>query len=88
MYCAHIKFCGLIFRVFDWKENSWGINFCGHGGMVGTTVVRFANYASYCGLFFVDRGISQNPLKFIHLENFCTYGMVFQYYGMGTTEGN
>ena len=26
-----IKFCGLIFRVFDYQENSWGINFRGCG---------------------------------------------------------
>ena len=40
-----IKFCGLISCVFDWEENSWGINFCGHGSMVGTIIVRFAKYA-------------------------------------------
>ena len=45
-----IKFHGLIFCVFDWQENLWGINFCGHGSMVGTIVVGFAKYASYCGL--------------------------------------
>ena len=26
-YLTCIKFCGLIFRVFDWQENLWGINF-------------------------------------------------------------
>ena len=45
-----IKFYGLIFRVFDWQENLWGINFCRHGGMAGKIVVGFAKYASYCGL--------------------------------------
>ena len=25
---------------------------------VGTIVVRFAKYTSYCGLMFVDRGVS------------------------------
>ena len=27
-YHMHTKFRGLIFCVFDWQENSWGINFC------------------------------------------------------------
>ena len=27
----HVKFCGLIFRAFDWKENLQGINFHGYG---------------------------------------------------------
>ena len=53
----HIKFRGLIFRAFDWQENSWGINFHGHGGGVGTITIKFAKYANYCGLIFVDRGI-------------------------------
>ena len=26
-YHTCIKFCGLIFHVFDWQENLWGINF-------------------------------------------------------------
>ena len=69
-----IKFCRLIFRVFDWQENLWGINFHGNGGVVGTIIVGFAKYASYCGLIFMDRGIPQNPRKFIHLENFYVYG--------------
>ena len=51
----HIKFRGLNFHVFDWQENLWGINFCGHSGVVGTIVVRFAKYTSYCGLIFVDK---------------------------------
>ena len=51
----HIKFRGLIFHVFDWQENLWGINFHGHGGMVGTIVVRLAKYASYYELIFVDK---------------------------------
>ena len=56
-YPTRNKFRGLIFCVFDWQENLWGINFRGHGSMVGTIIVRFAKYASYCGLIFVDRGI-------------------------------
>ena len=35
--------------LFDWQENSWGINFRGYGSIVGTIVVGFAKYASYCG---------------------------------------
>ena len=69
-----INFCGLIFRAFNWQENLWGINFCGHVGVVGIIIVGFAKYASYGGLIFVDRGISQNPQKFIYLENFYTHG--------------
>ena len=45
--------------------------------MVGTIIVRFAKfakYASYCGLIFVDRGIPRNPQKIIHLESFYAYG--------------
>ena len=55
-----IKFCALNFRVFDWKENWWGINFHCHGGVVGT-IIGFAKYASYCGLIFMDKGIPRNP---------------------------
>ena len=55
IYHRHIKFCGLNFHVFDWQENLWGINFRGHGSVVGMTVVGFAKYASYCGLIFVDK---------------------------------
>ena len=33
----------LIFHVFDWQENSWGINFHGHGGVVDTIIIGFAN---------------------------------------------
>ena len=62
------KFCGLIFHVFDWQENSWGINFRGNGGVVGTIIVGFAKYASYCGLIFVGRDIPQN--LYVHLKNF------------------
>ena len=54
-YHMHIKFYGLIFCVFDWQLNAWDINFCGRDSMVGTIVVRFAKYASYCGLIFVDK---------------------------------
>ena len=59
-----IKFCELIFPVFDWQQNLWGTNFCGHSGTVGTIIVRFAQYASYCQLIFVDK-------HKIH-ENLCT----------------
>ena len=41
-YHICIKFRGLIFYVFDWQENLWGINFCGHISMV---VVGFDKYA-------------------------------------------
>ena len=50
-----IKFRGLIFHAFDWQENLWGINFRGYGSVAGTIIVRFAKYASYCGLIFVDK---------------------------------
>ena len=80
LYCMCIKFCGLIFRVFDWQENLWGINFCDHGGMVGTIIVRFAKYTSYCGLILWIRGIPQNPLKFIHHKNFYAYGITIVTY--------
>ena len=63
VYCKHIKFRGLIFCVVDWQENSWGINFHGHGGMVGTIIVRFAKYASYCGLIFVDKRHTMKSTK-------------------------
>ena len=36
--------------------------------MVGTIVVESANYASYCRLTVVDRGIPRNPQKFMHLK--------------------
>ena len=39
------KFCGLIFRDFDWRENLWGINFHGNGSVVGTIIVGFVKYA-------------------------------------------
>ena len=35
-----IKFRGLIFHVFDWQEYLSGVNFRGHGGMVGTIIRR------------------------------------------------
>ena len=44
-YHTRNKFHGLIFCVFDWQENSWGINFRSNGGMVGTIIVRFAKCA-------------------------------------------
>ena len=28
-YCTRINYRVLIFHVFDWQENSWGINFRG-----------------------------------------------------------
>ena len=34
-YCRCIKFRWLIFCAFNWQENSWGINFCGHDSIVG-----------------------------------------------------
>ena len=60
LYHMRIKFCELIFRVFDWQENSWDINFCGHGGLVGTIVVRFAKYA---GLIFVNKKHTTKSMK-------------------------
>ena len=33
-----LNFVGKIF-VFGWQEDSWGINFRGHGSMVGTIIV-------------------------------------------------
>ena len=66
---------GLIFCAFDQQEILWGINFGGHGGVVGTIVVTFAKYSGYCVLIFVDRGIPQNPQKFIHIKNFYSYGI-------------
>ena len=73
-------FRGLIFRVFDWRENSWGINFRGHGSMVGTMVVGFAKYASYCGLIFVGKRHTTKSAKIIHLKNFYTYSNCFTFW--------
>ena len=70
MYRTHIKFHGLNFRFFDWKENSWDINFCGYGGMVVTIIVRFAKYASYCGLIFVDKRHTAKSTKIHTPRNF------------------
>ena len=39
------KFRGLIFRAFDGQENSWGINFRGNGGGLGTIIVGFSKFA-------------------------------------------
>ena len=61
MYCMHIKVCGLTFCIIDWQENLWGINFHGHGGLVGIIIVGFSKYASYCGLFSWIRVIPLNP---------------------------
>ena len=44
LYRAHIKFCGSNFHVFDWQENSRGVNFHDYGCMVGTIVVEYARY--------------------------------------------
>ena len=74
-YCTRIKFHGLIFHVFEWQENSWGIKFCGRGCVVGTIIVVFAKYASFYGLIFMGRGIPRNPWNFTHFENFYVYGI-------------
>ena len=69
----HIKFRGLIFHIFHWQENLLGINFRGHGQVVGTIVVGFAKYASYCGLIFMDKRHATKsmkiytPQKFLHV---------------------
>ena len=39
-----LNFVGKIFCVFSWQENLWGINFHGHGGVIGTIVVEYARY--------------------------------------------
>ena len=65
-----IKFRQLIFRVFDWHDNSWGINFCGHVSAVGTIIVRFAKYASYCGLIFVDKRHTMTSTKIYTPQKF------------------
>ena len=44
------------------KKILWGINFCGNSGVVGTII---AKYASYCGLSFVDRSISQHTCSYM-----------------------
>ena len=74
VYCTCIKF-HVLFCFINWKENCWDINFRGHGSVVGTIIVRFAKYASYCGLIFINKGILRNPQKFIYLENFYVYGI-------------
>ena len=58
-----IKFRGLIFHVFDWQENSWGINFHSHGNIVGRIIIGLAKYASYCGLIFVDKRHTMKSTK-------------------------
>ena len=70
MYRTRIKFHGLIFCVFDWQKNLWGINFRGHGGMVGTIVVRLAKYASYCVLIFVDKRHTTKSTKIYMPQKF------------------
>ena len=34
-----------------------------HGGVVGTIVVGFAKYASYCGLIFIDKRYTTKSMK-------------------------
>ena len=46
---VHVLNCMGQFFAFDWQVNSWGINFRGHGGVIGTIIVAFAKHASYCG---------------------------------------
>ena len=67
VYRMRIKFRGLNFCVFDWQENSWGINFHGHGGVVGTIVVE---YASYCGLIFMDNRHTMKSMKIYTPQKF------------------
>ena len=45
-YHMCIKYYGLNFRVFGWQENLWGINFRGHGDVVGTIIVGI-NFVVY-----------------------------------------
>ena len=44
--------------------------------MVGTIIVGFAKYASYCGLIFVDRGIPQN----LYTSKISTHMVTLGYY--------
>ena len=64
-----IKFLGLNFCVLDKQENLWGINFHGHGHMV-STIVGFANYASFCGLIFVDKRHTSKSTKIYTPQKF------------------
>ena len=80
-----IKFCGLIFHVFDWQEYLWGIYFRDHGSVVGTIVVGFAKYASYCGLSFMDKRHTTKsieiyvyiPRKFLCVQYVCNLPCMF-----------
>ena len=64
-----IKFRGLIFCVFDWQENLWGINFRGHGGEYNCCQI-----CQVCWLLCLwIRSVPQNLRKYIHLENFYAY---------------
>ena len=65
-----IKFRGLNFCVFDWQENLWGINFRGHGDVVDMIIVRFAKYASYCGIIFVDKRRTMKSMKIYTPQKF------------------
>ena len=67
------KVCGLIFH---WQENSWGINFRCNGTVVGTIIVGYAKYASYCGLIFVDGGIPQT----LYTSKISTHMVTLGYY--------
>ena len=61
----HIKFRGLIFRVSDWQENSWGLYFRHHvmSGVEGYIKKNLAeavlyNHCWICscrGLIFMDK---------------------------------
>ena len=58
----------IIFCAFDWQENLWGMNFHGHGSLVGTIVVGFAKYSSYCKLIFVDKRHTMKSRKHLHFK--------------------
>ena len=44
-----LNFVGKIF-VFGCQENFWGINFRGHGGVVGTIIVEYAIGINFRGV--------------------------------------
>ena len=39
-------------------------------GVVGTIIVRFAKYASYCGLFFMDKRHTTKSMKIYTTQKF------------------
>ena len=45
--------------------------------MVGTIIVGFAKYATYCGLIFADTYHEIHKNLYIHLVNFCAYGNIW-----------